>query len=68
MHQKKVQQSSYLRTKISNKGTVKFFNKTKRQIKEKITFSRCYCHGVLLVTIDLEDFELYQGRLFPADW
>ena len=57
-----------MRRKISDKASVKFFKKTKRQIKEKITFSRCYCLGVLLVAIDLEGFELYQGRLFPAGW
>ena len=53
---------------ISNKANVKFINKTKKQVKGKITFSRCYSHCVLFVTIDLEGFELYQGRLFPADW
>ena len=57
-----------MRRKISNKASVKFFNKTKKQIKGKITFSRCYFHSVLLVAIDLEGFELYQGRLSSADW
>ena len=55
---------SYLKRKISNKVSVKFINKTKKQVKEKITFSRCYGHGVLLLTADLEGFELYQGDYF----
>ena len=59
---------SHLKRKISNKASVKFINKTKKQVKGKITFSRCCGHGVLLVTIDLESFELYQARLFPVDW
>ena len=58
----------YLRRKISNKASVKFINKTTKQVKRKITFSRCYGHRALLVAIDLEGFELQQGRLFPADW
>ena len=32
---------------ISNKANVKFINKTKKQVKGKITFSRCYSHCVL---------------------
>ena len=59
---------SILRRKISNKASVKFINKSQKQVKWKITFRRCYGHVVLLVTIDLEGFELYQGRLFPVDW
>ena len=59
---------SYLKRNISNKASFEFINKTKKQVKEKITFSRCYGRGVLLVSIDLEGFELYQGRLFPAGW
>ena len=59
---------SYLKRKISNKASFEFINKTKKQVKEKITFSRCYGRGALLVSIDLEGFELYQGRLFPAGW
>ena len=54
--------------KISNKARVKFINKFKKVIKGKITFSRCYGHGVLLVAIDLVGFELYKKRLFPIDW
>ena len=54
---------SYLRRKISNKASVKFINKTKKQVKGKITFSRCYGHSVLLIAIDFEVFEL-----FLADW
>ena len=50
---------SHLKRKISNKASVKFINKTKKQVKGKITFSRCCGHSVLLVTIDLESFELY---------
>ena len=48
-----------LEKKVSNKASVKFINKTKKQVKEKIAFSRCYGHGVLLVAIDLESFEVY---------
>ena len=59
---------SYLKRKISNKASVKVINKTKKQFKGKITFRRCYGHGILLVTIDLKGFELYPGRIFPADW
>ena len=59
---------SYLKRKIPNKVSFKFINQTKKQVKRKIAFSRCNGHGVLLVTVDLEDFELYQGRLFPIDW
>ena len=59
---------SYLKRKISNKASVKVINKTKKQFKGKITFRRCYGLGILLVTIDLKGFELYHGRLFPADW
>ena len=59
---------SFLRRKIFNKATVKFINKSKKQFKGKITFSRCYGHGVLLVRIDLEGFEFYHGRLLSADW
>ena len=59
---------SFLRRKISNKAGVKFINKFKKKVKGKITFSRNYGHGVLLVAIDLEGFELYQKRLFPVDW
>ena len=58
---------SYLKRKISNKASVKVINKTKKQFKGKITFRRCYGLGILLVTIDLKGFELYHGRLFPAD-
>ena len=58
---------SYLKRKISTKASVNIINKTKKQVKGKIRFSRCYGHGVLLVTIYLDVFELYQGRLFPAD-
>ena len=57
---------SYLRKNISNKASVKLINKTKKkQVKREITFSRC---DALLVAINLEGFELYLGRLFPADW
>ena len=59
---------SYLKRKISNKASFKFINQTKKQVKRKVTFSRCCGHGVLLVTVNLEGFELYQGRLFPIDW
>ena len=62
---------SFLRKKIcrtANRANVKFFNNSKKKLKGKITFSRCYGHGVLLVTLDLEGFEFYQERLFPADW
>ena len=45
--------------KVCNKASVKFTNKTKKQVKEKIAFSRCYGHGVLFVAIDLEGFEVY---------
>ena len=45
--------------KVCNKASVKFTNKTKKQVKEKIAFSRCNGHGVLFVTIDLEGFEVY---------
>ena len=48
----------YLRRKISNKASVKFINKTTKQVKRKITFSRCYGHRALLVAIGLEGFEL----------
>ena len=59
---------SYLERNISDNLSVSFINKTKKQVKGKITFSRRYGHDVLLVTIDLEGFELYQERLFSADW
>ena len=58
----------FSRGKISNKASVKFVNKLKKIVKGKITLSRCYGHGVLLVANDLVGFELYQGRLFPIDW
>ena len=45
---------SYLKIKIYNKASVNIINKTKKQAKGKIKFSRCYGHGVLLVTIYLE--------------
>ena len=49
---------SFLRRKTSNKSSVKFINRTEKQVKGKITFSRRYGQGVLLVTIDLKGFEL----------
>ena len=58
----------FLRKKISNKASVKFINKSKIQVEGKITFSTCYGHGVIFDRIDLEGFELNQGRLFPIDW
>ena len=58
---------SNLKIKIYNKASVNIINKTKKQAKGKIKFSRCFGHGVLLVTIYLEVLQLYQGRLFPAD-
>ena len=53
------------RGKVKN---VKFINRFGKKIEGKIIFNRCYGHGVLLLTIDLEGFEFYQGRLFPIDW
>ena len=59
---------SFLRRKISNKGSVKFIKKSRKNVQEKNACSRCYGHGGLLVTIGLGSFELYQGRLFSIDW
>ena len=47
---------------------VKFINKSGKKIKGKIIFRRCCGHGALLLTIDLEGFEFYQGRLFSINW
>ena len=64
---------SYLKRKVlcrteDRAKNIKFINKAGKKIKGEVIFSRCYGHGVLLVTIDLESFEFYQGRLFPIDW
>ena len=59
---------SFLRRKTSNKSRVKFINRTEKQVTGKITFSRRYGQGVLLVTIDLKGFELCQGKIFQIDW
>ena len=62
---------SLLRKKICREAPIAnatYFNKLKKKLKGKITLIRCYDHDVLLVTIDLEDSEIYQGRLFPALW
>ena len=55
---------SFLRKKIcstANRANVKFFNKSKKKVKWKITYCSCYGQD------DLEGFQFYQGRLFPAD-
>ena len=62
---------SLLRKKICRaapRANATYFNKSEKKLKGKITLIRCYGHDVLLVTIDLEGSEIYQGRLFPALW
>ena len=62
---------SLLRKRICSaapRANATYFNKPKKKLKGKITLIRCYIHNVLLVTIDLEGSEIYQGRLFPALW
>ena len=63
---------SYLREKILCKKRgrakhVKFINNTDKKIKGSIVFSRYFGHGALLITVDLKDFEFYEGRLLPID-
>ena len=65
---------SYLREKRLCKKKdrakhAKFINNTDKKSRTVLSvFSICFGHGVLLITIDLKDFEFYQGRLLPIDW
>ena len=52
----------------SHKASITFINNSGKKLSSNISFSRCFGHGVLLVTIDLNNFELRQQRLYPLNW
>ena len=51
-----------------HKADVKFVNKTNRKFSGSISFGRCFGYSVLLVTIDIENFEFRQQRILPLNW
>ena len=65
--------TSFLREKTIKRkdyktADVEFINKSDRKFSGSISFSRSFGHGVLLVTIDIDAFEICQRRLLPLNW
>ena len=63
--------TSFLREKIikrKDKADIEFSNNSDRKFSGNISFGICFGCSVLLVTIDIKDFESRQQRLLPLDW
>ena len=63
--------TSFLREKIikrKDKADIEFSNYSDRKFSGNISFGICFGCSVLLVTIDIKDFESRQQRLLQLDW
>ena len=56
------------RKEKEHKADVKFIDNSVRIFSRNISFSRCFGHGGLLVTVGIKDFEFVQRRFLPLDW
>ena len=63
---------SYLKGKVCKrnnglKSDVVFINNSNKKFTGNISFGRCFGIGVLLVTIDIDNFDFRQRRLYPLN-
>ena len=64
---------SYLKGNICKrdnnlKSDIVFINNSNKKFTGNISFGRCFAHSVLLVTIDIDNFNFHQDILYQINW